>query len=58
MNLLTSREAAELLKVSTSFLYKVSRAGKIPAMKMGRTWRYSKDELEKWIIKESKTISE
>ena len=58
MQLMTTREAAEFLKVSRSFLYQSTRSGTVPAMKMGRSWRYSKEELERWIVEKIKQREE
>jgi len=43
---LTSREAMAVLKCSKSFLYKATREGRIPALRMGRSLRYSRSVLE------------
>ena len=38
--------AVQLLKTTPSTLYKWLQAGKIPGHKLGRQWRFLKDELE------------
>lgn len=48
-DVLTTAEAADFLKVSRSFLYQATRAGRIPAIKLGTNWRYSRTSLQKWI---------
>ena len=39
---LTADEAAELLKVSVQTVLKESREGRLPGIKVGREWRYSR----------------
>jgi excisionase family DNA binding protein len=47
--LLTLAAAAELLKISPEILRRHARNGVIPASKEGRSWRFSKSELEEWL---------
>ncbi|MCS7054104.1 MAG: helix-turn-helix domain-containing protein [Ignavibacterium sp.] len=46
---LTLEQIAEYLQMSTSSIYKMTQAGKIPAYKIGRQWRFKKEEIDKWI---------
>lgn len=39
--LLTSREAAEFLRISEVHLYRLTKSGEMPAVRMGRLVRYS-----------------
>ena len=39
---LTAEEAAALLRVSLATVLKESRAGRLPGVKVGREWRYSR----------------
>lgn len=49
--LLTAREAAELLNISEKTLWNHSgvRGNRIPVVRFGRTLRYSRDALLRWI---------
>lgn len=48
--LLTAVEVAGLLRVAPSFVYRLSREGRIPTVKIsGRYVRYSKPAIETWI---------
>lgn len=49
--LLTAQEASKYLKVSTRTLYRHIREHQIPALKLGREWRFIKSELDKWLMK-------
>ncbi len=42
----TIEEMAEILKVKKVTLYRMARAGKIPAIKFGKSWRFSATLLE------------
>ena len=48
---LNSKEAAEFLKVSRNTLMKFVQDGVIPAQKLGRQWRFSKESLLEWLKK-------
>ncbi len=47
--LLTSREAAEILKIHPKVLERVAKRGEVPALKVGKFWRYSSMALDDWI---------
>ena len=44
-NLLTTREVAERLKVSGSTVRRMAREGRLPAMRVGKLWRFPLQEL-------------
>ena len=48
-NLLTVKEVAALLRVSTQTLYKMLEQGQIPAVKVGSQWRFDGDKVKNWI---------
>lgn len=48
-DILTVDEAAELLKIPRSSVYKLAQQGKIPAKKVGRHWRFHRLTLVNWI---------
>jgi excisionase family DNA binding protein len=47
--LLRLPEAAAYLNVSKHTLYKLLEADKLPAAKVGGSWRFSADKLDEWI---------
>jgi excisionase family DNA binding protein len=51
-DILTVDEAAELLKIPRSSVYKLAQQGKIPGQKVGRHWRFNRKTLLKWIAGE------
>jgi len=50
---LTLEQIAEYLQMSTSSIYKMAQASKIPAYKVGRQWRFKKEEIDKWVEKQN-----
>ena len=48
-DVLTAREAAEFLRIHHKTLLKLAQARKVPAVRLGRQWRFSRDQLEKII---------
>jgi len=51
---LTLEQIAEYLQMSTSSIYKMAQAKKIPSYKVGRQWRFKKEEIDKWVEKKKK----
>lgn len=51
-DILTVDEAAELLKIPRSSVYKLAQQGKIPAQKVGKHWRFYRPKIMKWIAGE------
>ena len=48
-NILTPKEVSKYLKIPLSSLHQLAREKKIPAFKVGRHWRFKKDEIKRWI---------
>lgn len=44
-DILTTEEAAEMLRVSAPFIRGMANAGEIPATKLGDDWRFIKQDL-------------
>jgi excisionase family DNA binding protein len=47
--ILTSKEAGAYLKLNTRTLYTLAKQGNIPAMRVGRGWRFSRAALESYV---------
>lgn len=52
-DILTVSEAAELLRIPRSSVYKLAQQGKIPAQKVGRHWRFHRETLLNWVAGQS-----
>lgn len=47
--ILTLEEVAAYLKAGKRTVYRLAQQGDIPAFKLGGTWRFRRDELDRWI---------
>ncbi len=47
--LLTSKEASEVLKIHPKVLERMAKRGEVPALKVGKFWRYRATALDAWI---------
>jgi excisionase family DNA binding protein len=46
---LNSKEAAEYLKISKSYLVRMAKEKQIPSMRIGRAYRFTRTSLNQWI---------
>ena len=46
---LTPNEVAKSLRLHPFTVTRLAREGKIPAFKVGGSWRFRKDQFERWI---------
>jgi excisionase family DNA binding protein len=46
---LTLNEVCQMLRVHKITLYKMVKAGKIPAFRIGSDWRFRQDAILRWI---------
>ena len=47
--LLSTREASEILKIHPKVLERMAKRGDVPALKVGKFWRYRASALDAWI---------
>ena len=47
--IMTVDEVAQYLGVVPDTVYRKARRGEIPAVKMGKMWRFPKETLDKWL---------
>lgn len=46
---LTTRQVLDLIKVDKSTVYRMAEGGRIPAVKVGRQWRFPADQIREWL---------
>lgn len=46
---MTVEEVAEFLRLKKGTVYRHTQDGKIPAFKVGSSWRYKRSSIAKWI---------
>ena len=51
--ILTAKEVSQFLKLSESTIYKLAFSGEIPAFKVGDSWRFELEDIQK-MIRDSK----
>jgi excisionase family DNA binding protein len=49
MRLLTAEEVSERFQLKVRQVKELARQGKIPAVKVGKLWRFPEDSLEDWV---------
>lgn len=47
--LLTTKEASQILKIHPKVLERMAKRGEVPALKVGKFWRYRATTLDAWI---------
>src|SRR5688572_31302211 len=52
---LTTEEVLEYLQVNLRTVYRLIKAGKIPAVRVGRQWRFRKRDIDAWLRSEEHT---
>ena len=48
-HIMTTKELAKYLKLHEITICKYAAEGRIPAIRIGRVWRFDKDAIDKWI---------
>jgi excisionase family DNA binding protein len=47
--IMTTKEVATYLKLHAITICKLCKEGKIPAIRIGRVWRFDKDVIDAWL---------
>ncbi|UQI38945.1 methylation-associated defense system helix-turn-helix domain-containing protein MAD1 [Vreelandella venusta] len=56
-HILTVKDVASYLKLNERTVYRMATASKIPAFKVGTSWRFKKEEIDSWIAQQHNQIS-
>ncbi len=56
--LLNVKQVAQYLQLKESTIYSWAQDGKIPAIKIGRTWRFRRSDLDTWLERHLKAEEE
>lgn len=54
-SIMTVKEVAEYLKVNERTVYRLAGAKKMPAFKVGGTWRFLRSDIVQWIKSQTTT---
>ena len=47
-------DVAAYLRLSEAAVYKLARAGCLPVLRLGKLWRFRKDLIDEWMLKETR----
>jgi excisionase family DNA binding protein len=50
--LITIKEVADFLQIAEKTIYRLAAEGRIPAFKVGGSWRFNRKEIEEWLEKQ------
>ena len=53
VGIMTVHDVAEYLRLSEAKVYKMANEGRVPAIRMGKTWRFKKELIDEWIRRET-----
>ena len=51
--LLTPQELAEVLQLNSATITRKAKRGEIPAIKIGKQFRFDRDQIDKWLIQQT-----
>jgi excisionase family DNA binding protein len=55
--IMTAQELARYLRLAEATIYKLAQEGKIPAVKVGRTWRFKKELIDDWFRQQANVLA-
>ncbi len=47
--LMTAEQVAEQMQVTVEWVHGMTREGRMPAIKLGRYWRFDREDVENWL---------
>lgn len=50
--MMTLEEVAGYLRLHTSTIYRLARAGIIPGVKIGGQWRFNQERVDEWLVQQ------
>ena len=53
-DIMTIQEVAEYLKLNEKTAYRLASEGEIPGFKVGGSWRFKRQDIERWIDRKTK----
>lgn len=56
--ILTLKEVAAYLKLAEKTAYKLTAEGKLPGFKVGGSWRFKREDIDRWIEEQKKKETE
>ena len=56
-DIMTAQEVAQYLRLAEATIYRLAQAGEIPAVKVGRAWRFKRELIDEWFKEQATTRS-
>jgi excisionase family DNA binding protein len=56
-DMLTAKDIQKLLQVDRSTIYRMAEQGRLPALKVGKQWRFPQDQVERWLNKKRPAVT-
>ena len=56
--IMTIKDLSLYLKINEKTIYKLTKQGKLPGVKIGGMWRFKKEAIDNWMMNASKQIME
>ena len=57
-DILRIKDVADYLKVTERTLYRLAQEGKIPAFRVGASWRFKRADIDVWIEAQKRSAAE
>lgn len=57
-DIMTIQEVAEYLKLNEKTAYRLASEGEIPGFKVGGSWRFKRQDIERWIAQKTKATKD
>lgn len=54
--IMTLEEVSKYLKLHKATVYKMAQAGRIPASKVGKVWRFKRAKIEVWLDRRQQRV--
>ncbi len=54
--IMTVRDVANYLRLSEAKVYRLAKGGFVPSFRLGKSWRFKRELLDEWIIKETQHV--
>jgi excisionase family DNA binding protein len=52
-NIMTVHDVARYLHLSEAKVYRLARDGDVPSFRLGKSWRFRRDLIDEWTIRET-----
>ncbi len=54
--IMTVQELAHYLRLSRAKVYRMAKMGRVPAFRIGKSWRFRKEAIDDWIWQETRQV--